>query len=843
MQMKRTDDQLMVTKTTDMNVIILDSEERIIGMNAPAQLHTDTNFDEMKNCKFDEVFKLLQAETNEPINNLWKDAAKNQYVSLPVHTLLAVNNKIINIAGFIMSLQCSIKQTNGILFIFTDVENQKKSIDLLDYSIDFHKSLFDNMIEGCQIIGCDWRYIYINDAAVKHSKKSREELLNKTMMELYEGIEYTTMFYLVRDCMENKKPHDIDNQFIYPDGSRNWYQLRIRPVPEGVFILSLDIDERKKLENQILENDIYTRSLLGVIPDMIFLCNSQGFFIDVITSHEEMLFAPKKELIGKNISDIFPQQEADIFFRHINDTINKNNLQTIEYSLTTPVGESWFEARTVPLGKDNTLSLIIDITDRKHKDEYLYIEKEYFKTTLLSVGDGVISVDNKGNVLIINRASEHLTGWKQSDAIGKPIDDVLNMYCESTKVKYINPVYNVIKKGESCKPNNHILLLSKDNIEKSVELGASPIKDAKGNINGAVIVFRDITEKRNHLAEIEYISFHDKLTGLYNRRFFDEEVRRLNKLRNLPLSIIIGDVNGLKKVNDSFGHIMGDEVLKATAKILKDTCRTDDIIARIGGDEFVILLPKTSNEAAQILCTRINSISQTWKVGPIYLSVSLACATKEESTQPFSNIYKNAEDKLYQIKLLNLKSSRSDTVSSLSKALYEMNYETEEHEKRMLEMVSDIGRALDLMPQEIEELKLLAILHDIGKLGISKEIILKPSQLTSDEWVEMKRHSEIGYRIAESTPGLSHISKYILSVHERWDGKGYPQGLKGNATPKLSRIISIVDAYDTMVSGRPYKKPMTHNEAVKEIKRCSGTQFDPLLVDLFLNLCTSNLYK
>lgn len=264
--------------------------------------------------------------------------------------------------------------------------------------------------------------------------------------------------------------------------------------------------------------------------------------------------------------------------------------------------------------------------------------------------------------------------------------------------------------------------------------------------------------------------------------------------------------------------------------------RKDEIVARWGGDEFVIILPETPYEKARKICERINELTEGETVGPVGLSVALGCATKDQENQDFAQTIKEAENQMYQNKLLNTKSGRSETVSSLRKTMYEMNYETEEHEQRMLGIANQIGHKLDLMAQEIEELKLLATLHDLGKLGISKDILTKTSGLSPVEWEEIRRHSEIGYRIAESIPGLAHISKYILSVHERWDGQGYPRGLKGNAIPKLSRIIAIVDAYDAMVSGRPYKEAITSQEAVAELIRCSGTQFDPQLIDLFIKL-------
>jgi len=350
------------------------------------------------------------------------------------------------------------------------------------------------------------------------------------------------------------------------------------------------------------------------------------------------------------------------------------------------------------------------------------------------------------------------------------------------------------------------------------------------------IVIADITEKVQKDREIKYLNLHDKLTGVYNRACFEDQLKLVDKPGNYPISFIIGDVNGLKLTNDIFGRDEGDRHLRSLAEILKGCCRNNDVIARWGGDEFAVILPRTSNEEALSICEAITAECSKAGKDSTRPSISLGCATKENIHGDIQDILNEAEERMYRHKLLEGKSIRSSIISSLGKTLFEKSYETEEHAKRLLEISTKIGREIGLSGNELDELNLLSILHDIGKIAISESILAKAGELTSEEREKIKKHAEIGCRIAESSRELSHISKYILFHHERWDGTGYPQCLKGNAIPKLSRIISIVDAYDVMTHVRPYKKAISHSKAIEEIKRCAGTQFDPEMVKIFVKV-------
>lgn len=347
---------------------------------------------------------------------------------------------------------------------------------------------------------------------------------------------------------------------------------------------------------------------------------------------------------------------------------------------------------------------------------------------------------------------------------------------------------------------------------------------------GLVLARKEAEEK------IQYISFHDTLTGLFNRRYLEEEMKRLDTWRQLPISLIMVDVNGLKLINDAYGHDKGDELLKKAADVLRQSCRNEDIMGRWGGDEFVLVLPQTTVRDGERIGQRILEEADKAKIEHLPVSLSLGLATKEVDKFPLTDVLKEAEDRMYRHKLSESRKARHAVLTSLLQTLAEKTDETEEHLWRMQGLAFRLADRINLSDGELDRLSLLIHLHDIGKITISRELFFKTGTLKEEEWEQLKRHAETGYRIARSTEDFAHVAGDILAHHERWDGKGYPQGLKGKEIPILARIIAVVDAYDVMTHGRVYRDAVTSEEAREEIRCCSGKQFDPQLVQFFLEL-------
>lgn len=354
-------------------------------------------------------------------------------------------------------------------------------------------------------------------------------------------------------------------------------------------------------------------------------------------------------------------------------------------------------------------------------------------------------------------------------------------------------------------------------------------------LKGQILVHalcRDITERKEMENQLQYMSYRDQLTGVYNRRFFEEELLRMDVPRNLPLTIVMADVNSLKLINDSFGHEVGDVLLIKAAKLIHKACRVDDIVARIGGDEFAILLPRTSEREAEEIIKRIEQLTAEETVKDMEVSVAVGFETRQGSEE-VAKVLKSAEDKMYKRKLLKSKDTRLRGIHSLARSLYDQNPKEEEHAKAVATISQKIGYALGLSEEKLKELHTMSLFHDIGKIALMDTWTEGESVEIGDDPLERKRHPEVGYRIMSTSDEMADLAEGVLSHHENWDGTGYPRGLKGEEIPMEARIIRLADTYVRLVHGDKHLIDLGAEAVLKEIENQAGQKFDPTLVALF----------
>lgn len=490
----------------------------------------------------------------------------------------------------------------------------------------------------------------------------------------------------------------------------------------------------------------------------------------------------------------------------------------------------------------NTLNEMLDSikTQQELKELSLKLEntknQELLRITLQSIGEAVISTDLDNRIIEVNQVATELTGYTRNDCIGKHLNDVFNIVHSKTRQK-IDDFKTYNESSGKSKERHNIVLISKDKKEYYIAASISSIMDETMEVYGLVVIFRDITDSIKRQQRIEFLSENDVLTKLRNRNYLERKLLELEELETTNIGIFMGDVNGLKIANDAFGHTFGDELLVQIAEILlQSTEGYNATIVRWGGDEFVIVVEDVTEEDLETLYKKIRYNAETFETtSPVGPNISLGYSLKHSTDQNLYQALIRAEDMMYENKLVEKTSNRSKIVSTLENSLYEKSYETEEHALRVAEYSRMIGNELGLQENQINQIELLGKLHDIGKISIDDSILMKNSDLNEVEWSMIHKHPEIGYRIASSLSELTHIAEGILNHHERYDGKGYPRGIKGENIPLASRIIAVADAFDVMTSDRPYKKKMTKLEACEELLKNAGTQFDPNITKIFID--------
>jgi diguanylate cyclase (GGDEF)-like protein/PAS domain S-box-containing protein len=470
----------------------------------------------------------------------------------------------------------------------------------------------------------------------------------------------------------------------------------------------------------------------------------------------------------------------------------------------------------------------------RKKTEELLREKELLKITLQSIGDGVVATGVDGAITLLNPTARRMTGW-EDDALGEQFTTVLRLINEETEEPVSSPIEKVLATGEIVGLANHTALVNRRGEKTPIADGAAPIRDANDQIYGVVMVFRDVTQEKEQREKIEHIMSHDSMTGLYNRWYMEGLLNRYERGAECHCALIMGDLNGLKLVNDAFGHYEGDRFIRKIASILLESSGPLDVVCRWGGDEFLILMPDAGAAEAEAVIERVTSRCTAESDEMLQLSIALGYALKTAPEESIHEVLRAAEQLTYRKKLMIEKSFRSSVINALLATLAAKSEETEEHAERLRHYCGELGKLLSLSNQELDEMSLFAMLHDIGKVGINDAILQKPSALSDAEWLEMKKHPEIGFRIAQNNVDLAPISEYILSHHERWDGKGYPRGLRGEEIPVLARILAVVDAFDAMTNERIYSKPRSAEMAAEEILRCAGLQFDPEIARMFVS--------
>ena len=576
------------------------------------------------------------------------------------------------------------------------------------------------------------------------------------------------------------------------------------------------------------------QAVIRALPDVLFTFDWDGRYLDCLAGEEKSRMHSVWVRTGKKVTDILAPEEACRVLEGIQRALRTGKLQKVEYVQKRGRELGVFELRLSPSADTTVIGLVRDVTTERAASQMLANEKEVLRTTLLSLGEGVITTDNLGRITLMNAIAEEMSGWEAAYAVAKPLEDVLFLTKEGSGARVTGLVERIVNDDGGAGSLEGVVLHNNHKKQLHLSVRHSVIRSVSGAPQGVVFAFRDVTSERSYMRQIEFLSYRDPLTGIYNRRYFTDRMNELDVPENLPLTMVMADVNGLKLTNDAFGHKMGDDLLIRVAQILEDHCRPQDVLARLGGDEFVILMPGTPEKRAQEILHDMKASTHGETVGSVELSISFGFDTKTIPEQDMQEVFNLAEDLMYKNKLFEGPSMRGKTISAIINTLHEKNAREEEHSQRVGEVCEIMGQVLGLSDDDIYELKSVGLLHDIGKVAINESILNKPDVLDLDERKEIKRHPEIGYRILSSVNDMADMAESVLYHHERWDGNGYPKGLAGQDIPQVSRILHLADAFDAMISKRAYREGMPLDEVMDEIRDGAGTQFDPELTVVFL---------
>ena len=613
----------------------------------------------------------------------------------------------------------------------------------------------------------------------------------------------------------------------------------VHPLSKSLTDFSKEIDGLKAAFKETEKNADIFRALYDDAPLGYQSLDESGHFLIVNETYARLLGYEKEEMIGKFFGSFMSENSKTEINENFKAFKERGSVDVI-FEMIHKSGHLIpvrFLGKIAYKGDGNfkqTHCILMDISNEVEYQKGIIESRERLENILDLTGEGVYTIDSNGICISINDRAIQLLGYSnRAEFIGKNMHSLIHhSRIDGEEYKEEDCPSRITMESGNDSANLRNIFWKKNGKWIEVVLSTYPLIFDE-DVIGATVTFRDKTSSDNIVRSLVDMSYHDTLTGVFNRRYFEEEIKNIDIPKNYPLSIIVADINGLKLVNDAFGHLSGDQLLIHATEVFIHHAKKRDFIARIGGDEFIMVMPNTDQQEAENRVLALIESAKRYYVKSVQLSVSYGVKAKISSFEDFNEIYKSAEDEMYRMKLLDVPSMRSNTIDTIIRTLYEKDVYSETHSRNVSKLSEVIAQKYKLSFQQINEIRMAGILHDIGKIVITKDIISKNGKLTPQEYEEVKKHPEIGFRILNSSNELRQLSEIVLSHHEYWDGSGYPRGLAGEQIPILSRIISVADAFDAMTTERTYRKEISYTEAIEELKRCSGSQFDPNVVKIF----------
>lgn len=594
-----------------------------------------------------------------------------------------------------------------------------------------------------------------------------------------------------------------------------------------------NIDFKRIKEQTGLDGESFFQLLLDSIPVEVFVKDTNGSYIYANETQcnndglkrSEILGKRDKDLFSENIYSMYVETDKkvlveDKMISYTSGSVFTKNLRTYKApfkkedgSLIGVAGYSYDATETI--NKINELEIALNRYESVFKTSTLGIA--LYNTTL-------------GNAIEINQSFSEITGRTIEELSMLPWES----YSHPDEIEENHQGLSLMVQGKIDGFNMEKRFIKPDGSQVWVHMTVKQYHD-KLNSSAHMVTILDITAKKEAEFKAKYYFDHDPMTGLYNRKYGDEKILELDSQEYWPLSLIVADANGLKVTNDAFGHMEGDRIIKKLANIFLELINPSHYVIRTGGDEFMAILPNTTGAQALALTKKIRDKFENDKEDGYLLSMALGCATKVSADESMDQVYQTAEARMYQSKIQDSDSHKIKIIEYLQSKLEKQNPEVKGHCINVKKYSMLLGKAVGMTEEALLELGLAAYYHDIGKVGLDWNLVNTKESLDQRDWTNVMKHPEVGYQILKSVADYGRVADYVLYHHERIDGVGYPNLSTSKEIPMQSKILALAEAYSDMTMDRPYRKELTKEQAIAEIRDGAGSQFDEKLADIFIN--------